>query len=75
MLDDPEEDAMLERINAKEKEQLAKQQGEDTSEQAEELPDTEDEAEEETVAPDPEPAPKPVVKKKKVVRKKKKADE
>jgi hypothetical protein len=74
MLDDPEEDAMLERINAKEKEQLSKQQSEEeTSEHAEELPDTEDEAEQET-APEPEP-PKPVKKKTKVVRKKKKADE
>lgn len=77
MLDDPEEDAMLQRITAKEKEQLAKQQGEDTSEHAEELPDTEDETEQETAAPEPEPEPEPktVVKKKKVVRKKKKADE
>lgn len=72
MLDDPEEEKMLQKINAKEREQL--EQSDDVSYQNEELPDTEDEAEA-TPAPAPEPEPepeaKPAPKKKKVVRKKK----
>jgi len=91
MLDDPAEDAMLQKITEREKELLDKQQEEVTSMHAEELPDTEDEAEEEeTVEPVtvaepvtvpelvPEPVTVPVVKKKKVTvvkNKKKKGDE